>query len=488
MTHSFVVVGSGTAGAIAAAYLKRYWGDAIRVTVVYDRSKPAIGVGESTTPFVFNFLDRVGISFADLVRETGSTVKLGIKFKNWLGDGGYYYHNFIQPDRRDRGDMGAKFAARIAEGLAFEAESTDGRLMELGKVPHTAYTGGLSFAVHLDSLEFSRFVERQMSDSVEFIDGVVDRVKIEDGKIIGLTLSDGTEISGDFYIDASGLARTLIGKLDATWNDRKGYLPVDRAIPNPIPRDNGPIEPYTLAEATDNGWIWQVPLTARYGSGYVYSSLFTSDSEAREDFDRWLRANHGVGLSSDRIIDFSCGYYEQAWAGNCLAVGLAGGFVEPLESTSIHITTMQVREFCMRYTLRNLKYDQDSFNRYMSTVWEDTVDFVRFHYFTGRRDTEFWTYIDDTTPQWARDLKEKLANDCLNDYYFKSSTIFERQAWSFVANGLGMMDADASARYLALRNLRDDGLGQLYWTASQSPIDERLAADHSDFLSFLSRR
>ena len=481
-------MGSGTAGAMAAAYIKSAWGDRVHVTQVYDHSRPCIGVGESTTPFIFNFLNKVGITFEDLVKGTASTVKLGIKFKNWLGDGGHYYHNFLSP-RAEETEFSTRFAAMVATGDDVNAMAFDPWLTENRRVPHSAYAGDASFAVHLDSQEFSRFVENFMGDRVEVIDGVVERVIVAGGEISSLLLSDGRTIEGDFYVDASGMARTLIGELDADWADRSDVLPVDTAIPNPVPHDRSSLEPYTLAEATQNGWIWQVPLSHRYGTGYVYSSRFTTESEAEEEFSSWLMANHGVPLTSDRRIRFQCGYFKKAWSGNCLAVGLASGFVEPLESTSIHITNLQIREFCVRYTLRNFKFDRDTYNRYLSDVWEDTVDFIRFHYHTGRRDTPFWRHINETTPEWIGDLCEKLSGDVIHGHYYKHTrTIFSELNWNPVAHGLGLCDREGAERFLKLRGLWDEALADYYHTAAYVKMDREISKGHLLYLDYLKRR
>jgi len=487
MPHRIVILGSGTAGAVAASYIKSYWGDAVEVTQIYDHNRPCIGVGESTTPHIFHFLQRVGLTFEDLVKGTSSTVKLGIRFKDWLGDGASYYHNFLQGEGR-YDDMSSEFASEVAagsdEGLTFQ----DWRVAEENMVPHSCYKDA-NFAAHLDSQEFSRFVERWMGDSIRVIDGVVEHVSVEGGEIKSLRLADGSIVTADFFLDASGLARTLIGRLDGGWADRSDYLPVDRAIPNPVPHSKSTYEPYTLAEATRHGWIWQVPLQHRYGTGYVYSSKFTSDDEARADFSGWLERNHGVGLTSDRLIEFGCGYYERPWSGNCLAVGLAAGFVEPLESTSIHITTMQLDHFCARYTLRNLKYDRDNYNRHFAAVWADTCDFIRFHYHTRRRDSPFWRHIADTTPEWLSDMAEKLSSDVVNKYHFRANLmVFSEINWCPVALGLGLCDRGAARRYLDLRGIAAHAERERSRKSVVRELDRAVARDHGEFISFLRGR
>ena len=173
------------------------------------------------------------------------------------------------------------------------------------------------------------------------------------------------------------------------------YLPIDRAIPQQIPFDfYDELPSYTLAEATDNGWIWRIPIGNRYGTGYLYSSKFTSDEEAREKYNDWLVENFKTKLTSDRIIRYKPGYYEDYWMGNCLAVGLSSGFVEPLESTGIHIVIKQVQEFInYNYNLKNLNFNRKSANLINRDIYADVVNFVALHYNTNRTDSEFWKYV-----------------------------------------------------------------------------------------------
>lgn len=489
MAHRIVIVGSGTAGVIAAGYLKRYWGDHVDITVVYDRHNPAIGVGESTTPVFFDFLNIMGLSFEDLVKNTGSTVKLGIKFKDWLGDGQSYFHNFTQISKEDHGIMAAKYAAKIAECSDVECEAVDRVITDSCLVPHTAYTGELNFAVHIDSYEFSRYIERVLGSSIRWVDGIVKNVCVNGEEIESIELEDGSVLTGDFFIDASGQARVLMGHLPVEWTDMGWYHPLNKAIPVWISNDPANIEPYTLAEATKHGWIWQIPLGHRYGAGFVYSDEFTTDKEADEAFDEWLSVNHGGReITNRRRIDFKPGHLDKNWCGNCLAIGLASGFVEPLESTSIHITIRQVEEFCMRYTLKNFKFDRDKYNQYIKDIWADTFDFIRFHYYTRRSDSNFWKHIAETTPNWIEDLHEKLEGDFINNWYFKQHLVFNRFNYCFVAEGLGLFNQESAQRYLHLRNLEHSGKSQFYQTVFESNSQAKIASSHSEFLRFLKSR
>ncbi|GIS09110.1 MAG: hypothetical protein CM15mP113_2400 [Pseudomonadota bacterium] len=205
------------------------------------------------------------------------------------------------------------------------------------------------------------------------------RVNTECTKIESIECKYNGIFDADYFIDASGFNTILFKHLNPKWNDMSKYLPIDRAIPQQITYDfKDELPSYTLAEATDNGWIWRIPIGNRYGTGYLYSSKFTSDEEAREKYNDWLVENFDTELTSDRIIRYRPGHYGDYWRGNCFAVGLSSGFVEPLESTGIHIIIKQIKEFITyNSNLKNLE-----FNRSLRIVNRDyyTDVVILWHY------------------------------------------------------------------------------------------------------------
>ena len=239
------------------------------------------------------------------------------------------------------------------------------------------------------------------------------------------------------------------------------FLPIDRAIPQQITYDfKDELPYYTLAEATDNGWIWRIPIGDRYGTGYLYSSKFTSDEEAREKYNDWLVENFDTELTSDRIIKYRPGYYEEYWMGNCLAVGLSSGFVEPLESTGIHIIIKQIQEFInYNFNLKNLEFNRKSANLINKNIYADVVNFVALHYNTNRTDSEFWKHIRDNKPDWVKDIDEKIREGSVDASIYRNnplSSLWTLDSYVQVTNGLKMISKESIQNHL---NSKPEGNG-----------------------------
>ena len=442
----FVILGSGTSGLISAAVIKRFWGDKVQVSLYYDANRKNIGVGESTTPTIFSFLDIMGISTEDMIRDVGVTIKLGINFKDWI-PGTEFFHGFHEVD--------------------FQGESDDSSA--LYSIPNGCYNGGLmydkatntlphedfnrySHALHIDTQVFSDYIFDKLKDEIEFIDDIAESINVSDGKIESIDFKNSGNVTADFYIDCSGFNALLMKNLDTKWNDMTEYLPIDRAIPQQVPYEFEEIPSYTVAEATDNGWIWQIPMRKRYGTGYLYSSRFTSDEEAREKYNSWLMDKFGVELQTDRVIKYKPGYYEDAWVGNCLAVGLSSGFVEPLESTGIYLIIKQISDFAtLNSNLNFLEYNRKRFNAVNRMGYELIINFICLHYNTNREDSEFWRHITNNKKEWVKDFEEKCKYEFLDVSSLGDSSvrfIWHLDSYIQVAHGLNMFDKDEMLKFI----------------------------------------
>ena len=205
---------------------------------------------------------------------------------------------------------------------------------------------------------------------------------------------------------------------------------------------------------SSNGWIWQIPLQDRYGSGYNYSSNFTSDEEAKKDFDQWLYKNHKVNLESDRVIKYDTGYYKEQWIGNCVSVGLSSGFVEPLESTAIHTIIRQAFYITNFYNFVEDKFSIQKYNKKLKNIYETIYDFIRLHYHVKRNDSEFHRYMNETTPEWIIDLENKLKTTFINFYdFFDNDDLFTTINYIVVCNGLGLIKSKSAIKnYLSTNN------------------------------------
>jgi tryptophan halogenase len=399
-----VIVGGGTAGWMAAAVfahtLKGRYGS---VTLIESSEIGTVGVGEATIPPIQFFNAMLGIDERDFIRKTQATFKLGIEFKDWTRLGHSYFHPF-GPHGQDidavpfhnywlklralgeGGEIGDYSMSTVAAGL--------GRYL---RQPSKLMPGAppLAYAFHFDAGLYAAYLRAYAeAKGVERIDGRITRVAQngEDGFIQALDLSDGRTVEGDFFIDCSGFRGLLISEtLKVGFEDWSRWLPCDRALAVPC-EGLATLTPYTRSTAREAGWQWRIPLQHRIGNGYVFSSSFTEQEQAAEI----LMANlDGAPRGEPRLLKFTAGRREKAWSKNVVALGLAGGFLEPLESTSIHMVQSALfRLLALMPTDRGVdEATIDEFNRLSTIEYEQVRDFLILHYKAVERDdTEFWTY------------------------------------------------------------------------------------------------
>ena len=441
----FIVLGSGTAGLIAATMIKKTWKDKVQVSLYYDSNKKNIGVGESTTPSISYFLRTfLNVDFYDFLKDTGSTIKLGINFKNWIPKT-QFFHGFQEVDIDD---------ALYPESLYSILNGDYAGGINYNKPSTTLPNHGLNFlhALHIDTQAFSTYVHERIKNHIEIVDDVAEKVIVDGENIKSIIFKNSGEVSADFYIDASGFNEVLIKHLNSKKIDISKYLPIDRAIPQQIEYDFVEVPSYTEAEATKNGWIWKIPIGNRYGTGYTYSSKFTTDEDAKKDYDKWLNDNFNVNLETDKIIKYSPGYYEDHWVGNCMAVGLSSGFIEPLEATGIHLIVMQMKDFIeYNITLKNLNYNRVECNRRNAALYKEILEFVCLHYNTNRTDSEFWKYMTDNKLDWVKCFDEKCREEFLEKFSIeKGKEFWHVDSYIQVAQGLEMFNPEALKNYIDL--------------------------------------
>jgi len=402
-----VIVGGGTAGWMAAAALSRFFNDGQRtVTLIESDAIGTVGVGEATIPPIRSFNAMLDIPEDEFLRETRGTAKLGIEFVNWGRQGDRYFHPFgtygqdlhgiafhqlwLREHARSglagTGDIGAYSmctAAARAGRFARPAAGAQSVVREIAYAYH--FDAGL-YAAYL-----RRLAERQ---GVTRIEGRITRVTRdgETGDVASVTLENGAGIAGDLFIDCSGFRGLLIEEaLETGYEDWSRWLPMDRALAVPS-RSLGPPDPFTRATAHSAGWQWRIPLQHRTGNGHVYSSAFMGEEEARNI----LLANlETEPLAEPRGLRFLTGMRRKAWNHNVVALGLSSGFIEPLESTSIHLIQNGLqRLFALFPDLPVSPLERDEYNRGMHDLYEDVRDFIILHYkATQREDSEFWRYV-----------------------------------------------------------------------------------------------
>ena len=386
-----VIAGGGTAGWLTAAVLTRQLGALADVTLIESEEIGTVGVGESTIPTVRAFHALIGIDEQEFMRATGASFKLAISFENWARDGDRYIHPF--------GDVGkstwmsefqhfwlearAKGSTRPIGAYCLEHEAADAKRFAANAVP------ALNYAYHFDAGRYARYLrQRCENNGLHRIEGKIERVEGEGGEVVAVVMRNGLRVEGDLFFDCTGFRALLIGEtLGVGFEDWSHWLPTNRALAMQT-RATGPAVPYTRAIAHDAGWRWQIPLQHRVGNGLVYCADHLDDDAAR---DRLLAAVEGEALTEPRLIRFTTGRRKVAWHRNCIALSLAGGFVEPLESTSIHLIMIALTRFLQLMPAgRPSEAAIARFNEQAAREIEGVRDFIILHYHLNQRNEPFW--------------------------------------------------------------------------------------------------
>ncbi|MCB2067587.1 MAG: tryptophan 7-halogenase [Erythrobacter sp.] len=397
----FVIAGGGTAGWMSAAALARFASPGSQITLVESDAIGSVGVGEATIPQIHLFNGALGLDEAEFLRETKGSFKLGIAFDGWLREGESYMHAFGDVGR-GLGLLPFQHYWLRAKQLGFAKPLQRYSLNELAARTMRMHRGKpavgreMPYAYHFDAGLFAAYLRRYAeARGVTRTEGKIAHVALdgESGRIAALELDGGQRIEGDFFIDCTGFRALLIeGALGAGYDDWTHYLPCDRAMAVPC-AGGGDFTPYTRSIARKVGWQWRIPLQHRIGNGLVYSSAMLSDDEAAAT----LLANlDGAPLADPRPIPFTTGKRKVHWKGNCLAVGLAAGFMEPLESTSIHMIQSAISRFLsvLPQAGRAMPATVDWYNAQSTFEWERVRDFLVLHYTANQRHGEpFWDHV-----------------------------------------------------------------------------------------------
>ncbi|HEX8061741.1 MAG TPA: tryptophan halogenase family protein [Allosphingosinicella sp.] len=397
--YRIVIAGGGTAGWMAAAAFARFLRRGADIRLIESEAIGTVGVGEATIPQIRLFNENLGIDEADFLRRTQGTFKLGIDFVGWTEPGSRYFHGFGSLGR----GLGIlpfyQYWLRYhREGGAldlweFAANSIAARENRFGALPShvNGQPTGLGYAYHFDAGLYARFLRTiAEANDVRRTEGKIGSVDVdgETGFIRALVMENGERIEGDLFIDCSGFRGLLIEEaLESGFEDWSAFLPCDRALAVPCTRVE-PLVPYTRCTARDAGWQWRIGLQHRTGNGHVYCSDYMSDEAAAETL---LGNLDGEALAEPLRLRFRAGKRRRIWNKNCVALGLAAGFLEPLESTSIHLIQSGIARLLTLFPTRSFDgADIAEFNAQSDFEWEAVRDFIMLHYRLNRRPGEFW--------------------------------------------------------------------------------------------------
>jgi tryptophan halogenase len=404
-----VIVGGGTAGWLAASVFavsdiqrnKSNLPKKLDITVIESENIPIIGAGEGSTgilsSWIANKLSLLGVDEMDFLKKTESTLKLGIRFKDWKNVG-HEYLSPIQPTETTMSNVDVDLMACHIFGK-YQHASPAGYLMDNEYSCYRMGKGLLPLnSYHFDAHKVGQyFKEKCIDNGVKYKVGEINQLNIdkESGFLKSVNIKESVEkIEGDIWIDASGFSKILINNMEGGWKSYKDELPTNAAIPYIHQYDkNENILAETLAWAMPNGWMWQIPTQTRYGCGYVYSDNHTTYDKAVDE----LIKTTGRKIEPLRNIKFEAGRVENFWSKNVVAIGLASGFLEPLQATSIHSTLVQLDLFAYHYFNSDVsKIDFESspniYNQTIRKMWDDFKDLLQIHYVTQREDSEFWKY------------------------------------------------------------------------------------------------
>ena len=449
--RKIVIVGGGTAGWIAAAAFSRLLEQTIEIELVESEAIGIVGVGEATIPQIIRLNTILGFDESDFVKNTFGTFKLGIEFVDWgkIGDrylhtfgdaginlGNVHFHHYWRRYAMNGGDQS------LWHFSLHQLAAKENKFAHLNKVGATQMTG-LAYAYHFDASLYAMYLRRYAENrGVKRTEGIVKAVNrdAESGNISSVTLENGAVVAGDFFIDCTGFRALLLGDaLEVPYQDWSHWLPCDRAQAVPSERLSI-LPPYTRATARKAGWQWRIPLQHRTGNGHVYSSKFIEDDDAATIL---LENLDGKALDDPRMLRFTTGRREKFWSHNCVAIGLASGFLEPLESTSIHLIQSNVSrliELFPRERIRNV--DRSEYNRRTIKEFEQIRDFLILHYHqTERDDTEFWSYCKNMSVPDT--LKHKIELFASSGRLGRDiDDLFRDASWAQVMLGQGVMPTD----------------------------------------------
>ena len=455
---SICIVGGGTAGWMTAAYALHNLPN-ISITLVESPNIPTVGVGEATILGFDHFLKDCGIPVALWSKACDATIKCGTYFPDWKGDGSNIWQPFYFPvGTTDDGAMGD------IVNLALEAGATNENLetyvswynscIKQNLIPsNTSADGGdVHVGYHLDAIKLANFLSTYLNKKhpkLTHIKQHINNPVIDNGNVKKVVLDTGEEITADFFVDCTGFKKLLSNEIPGSdWVDRSHMLFTNAAVASQIDyeTDDEPQVPYVTAQATDLGWIWKTPVKDRIGSGLCYNSNLTTKQEAEDHFvQHW--GEHRLKTGKFNHVPFEPKYNRKNWRGNCFSVGLASGFIEPLESTGLALLIIGATGLRTLQKGHYTQDDVDAYNTDIETVYEDSMNFVGLHYFNNPRQGKFWKHVSenfketDKLSELATTYAKTFTPTVENQFFPRNTEIFVEPNWKLWLQTVGIKPA-----------------------------------------------
>ena len=482
-----VILGGGTAGWMTAAALVRQLPHACTVRLIESEEIGIVGVGEATLPHIRYFVEGLGIDEADFMKATHATFKLGIDFHDFGHKGSHYLHPFGVFGAELNGVPFHHYWLRLHSegrgGTLFDCSIANVMAAERRFAPPPPEMATLyNYAYQFDATLFGPSLRDYSIDrGAERTEGKVVDVEVDgaSGDVTALKLASGERVEGDLFIDCSGFRALLIGQtLDEEWEDWSHWLPCDRAVAMPCESPLGPLEPFTRAVAMTAGWRWRFPLQHRVGNGYVYSSSHISDDEAALALTEAVEA---APMADPRLLKFRAGRRKRSWSRNVVSVGLASGFLEPLESTSIYLVQGAIAQLVELFPIGKIRdEDRNEFNRAVDVEYDRIRDFLILHYHaTTRDDSSFWDHVRTMTVPDSLGEKIELWRNSARVAKYSQGLFFEA-SWIAVYLGQGVVPRGWDQR----ADLPETAALEAAAERLRGQIRKRVAAmpDHGEFL------
>jgi len=493
MIRTIVIVGGGSAGWMTAAALANAVGRSIAITVIESDEIGTVGVGEATIPPIRSFNAELGVSEADFIAATKGSFKLGIQFVGWGEADGRYFHPFgVHGADFDRVPLHHYWLRQRLAGdptpfddysmcWALARENRFGPPVDNPRDVRSTH----AYAYHFDAGLYARFLRDYAEQrGVRRLEGRIVEANRDGatGHIADVRLADGQCVEGDFFVDCSGFRSLLVGgTLEVGFEDWSHWLPCNRAVAVPC-ANTGPITPYTRSTARASGWQWRIPLQHRQGNGHVYCADHISDDEAAAVLCASLES---PPLAEPRLLRFTAGRRHRAWAHNCVAIGLSGGFLEPLESTSLHLIQTGIERLLRLLPDRSHDpLNAEEYNRATAAEFDRIRDFIILHYYANRRPEPFWQACANMPipDELAYKIKHFLGAGRL---VAPHDELFRNPSWLAVYFGQGM----TPDRYDRMADLRPgvDAAGQLLRLRTMMRDAAATFPMHDDYLAKIGR-